>query len=214
MTVLVNQGYLVGYSEKHRNPAWVAYHLRRVDNPPTLPRPNRFLVDDRTVAKVRSEDYTRSGYDRGHMAPNWVIATRYGVDAQLETFLMSNICPQRPGLNRGPWQKLEMLEAKDYANRFEEVWVIVGPLYGPPPTGRLQSGVDIPEAFFRIILDEVNGRPRMIAWVLPQNPAGQALDEYLRSVDDVEAMSGFDFLSELDDELESRLEAEVPIAGW
>lgn len=113
--VLKNKGYTVGYSEKHKDPVWAAYRLFRVDNPPKLPRPGQFAVDERTEAHVGPGAYARSGYDRGHMAPNHAIATRYGQEAQLETFLMSNVCPQRPDLNRRVWQSLEAIEADDYA---------------------------------------------------------------------------------------------------
>ncbi len=56
-------------------------------------------MDTLTIAKVTHNDYTHSGYDRGHMAPNYAIATRYGQEAQKETFLMSNIVPQLGNLN-------------------------------------------------------------------------------------------------------------------
>ena len=66
-----------------------------------------FEVDPEAADCPTPDDYTRTGYDRGHMAPNYLIATRYGKVAQRETFLMSNIVPQTPELNRGPWRILE-----------------------------------------------------------------------------------------------------------
>ena len=78
LKLLQSRGHLVGYSEKHKDPVWVAYRLFKVESPPKLPRPTRFSVDNRTEAKVKSGDYTNTGFDRGHMAPNHGIATRHG----------------------------------------------------------------------------------------------------------------------------------------
>ncbi len=74
---------------------------------PKWERPFRFEIDIRTDAKVNHDDYTGTGYDRGHMAPNAALLAQYGQIAQLETYLMSNICPQTGSLNRGIWAKLE-----------------------------------------------------------------------------------------------------------
>jgi hypothetical protein len=37
----------------------------------------------------------------------------YGPKAQLETFLMSNVVPQRPNLNQKMWEQLEEIEIDD-----------------------------------------------------------------------------------------------------
>ena len=94
-------------------------------------RPEGFFTDPRTAARVESADYSESGYDRGHMAPNYAIGTRYGAAAQEETFKMSNVCPQRHRLNAGLWKDLETKIADNYTGRYGQVWVIDGPVFGP-----------------------------------------------------------------------------------
>jgi len=206
---------MVGYSEEHKDPVWVAYRLVKVEHPPTLPRPSKFMVDERTDAKVKSSDYTGSGYDRGHMAPNHAIATRYGEEAQIETFLMSNICPQRPNLNRKVWEHLEATEADDYANRFEEIWVIDGPIFDESHAQKLPAGFDVPVAFYKILVDEVDGKPRMLAFIMPQTVKGdEPFKAFLTSVAKVEAMTHLDFFWELDPTLEKQLESETPKDTW
>ena len=77
--VLINRGYAVGYSDALGNPVWVAYRVRDLARLPTpAARPDKFETDRRTAARVAPADYANSGYDRGHMAPNYAIATRYG----------------------------------------------------------------------------------------------------------------------------------------
>jgi len=68
--LLTNSAYLTGFCEQRKAPAWVSYRVFKLDHPDSLPRPSRFLIDERTHAKVSHDDYTHSGYDRGHMAPN------------------------------------------------------------------------------------------------------------------------------------------------
>jgi len=211
--VLVNTGYVLGYSDTREDPLWVSYRVFAVSNAVAHPRPSRFNIDTRTTTQVSHDDYTNSGYDRGHMAPNATIDYCYGKGAQLETFYMSNVCPQIPTLNRGIWAKLEAT-VRDWANAFEEVWVFTGPIFDDA-VERLPSGVEIPDAFYKIVIDEVNGLPRVISFVVPQEvQPGMELDSYVTSVDVVEKMTGFDFLWNITDPIEEVIEREIPTELW
>jgi len=160
--ILKNTGYLVGYSETHRCPLWVAYKV--YDDPAhgTSERPDGFSVDRRTRSGIDHSAYTRSGYDRGHMAPNYAIGETYGHKAQMETFLMSNIVPQRPNLNRGQWKELEQKVANDYAKKCGEVWVVTGAVFDGHRQW-LSSRVEVPDACYKIIVDQHNDKLRVIA---------------------------------------------------
>ena len=205
--ILENEGFVVGYCERRKNPAWVCYRIFRDAIEKGPKRPSRFSVDDRTKARVSHDDYTRSGYDRGHMAPNWAIALRYGEEAQKQTFLMSNIVPQKPNLNQGPWRELEEDVAKWYGNEFEEVWVMTGPVYDDEVT-KLESGVEIPDAFFKIIVDQKDdGSVRVMSVLMEQTIVRRAnWEDYLVSVDVIEEVTGLDFLPGLESETEALLE--------
>jgi endonuclease G len=205
--VLVNRGYVVGYSDALGNPLWAAY---RVPDLPTLPRPaprpEKFEVDRRTSARVASDVYAGSGYDRGHLAPNYAIATRHGSQAQRETFLMSNITPQLRALNGGLWRELEMKIATSYPARYGEVWVLTGPVFGAQPQ-QLRGAVAVPEAFFLIVVDENEGRLRTLALLVPQEvPASADPERYLTTIDEIQRRTGLDFLAELDDASERQVE--------
>lgn len=215
LRLLENAGYAVGYDEGMRNPAWVAYRLHYRSDGTTAKRAESFEVDPRTVARTTSGDYTDSGFDRGHMAPNHAIGLAHGPEAQWETFRMSNIVPQAPALNQGPWRILEQEIANDWLPKHETLWVITGPVYRPP-LQRLASGVAIPTAFFKIIakVDEAN-ELRVVSVVVPQEADDFAtIGRYLTSVDEVESLTGLDFLSLLDDTIEDQLEADQPRRLW
>jgi endonuclease G len=215
MRVLSNIGYVAGYSDALGNPLWAAYRVEDIElNQASPPRPDGFVPDLRTVARIEPQAYNNSGYDRGHMAPNYAIATRYGEHAQEETFQMSNICPQRHALNAGVWKQLEQRIATNYAGRFGEVWVVAGPVFGAKPE-KLRRRVAIPESFYMIVVDESDGRVRAEAFIFPQEaPASMRMDDCLTSIDEVERRTGLDFLGDLPDEAENALEAKRVERAW
>ncbi|MFT3868242.1 MAG: DNA/RNA non-specific endonuclease [Nibricoccus sp.] len=214
LRVLSNHGFTNGYSDELGNPVWTAYRVRDGKLEELPPRPEEFTTDARTVARVESNDYARSGYDRGHMAPNYAIALHYGREAQEETFRLSNICPQKHALNAGPWKELEQRIATNYPARFGEVWVLVGPIFGDRPV-RLKRRIAVPEAFYMIIIDENEGRVRAEAFIFPQDtPAEIESGRYLTSIDEIERRTGLDFLNQLPAEAQNALEARVVSRVW
>ncbi len=216
LRVLRNRGYWVGYDEKLRNPAWVAYRLFAIPEEVSIAaRPESFSTDERTFSKVSSGDYTGSGFDRGHMAPNYAIARCYGREAQEETFLMSNIVPQRHALNAGLWKQLETREAINYPNRFRQIWVITGPVFKQQTPRTLPSGIPIPDAFFKIYLDELNGKLRSIAFLVEHEDDGKGpLEKRLCSIEAIQQLTGLDFFPELHRDVQKQLEQEPASRIW
>lgn len=211
--VLANTGYVVGYSDTLGDPLWAAYRVRDLDMHEAPPRPDEFSVDERTVARITPAVYNHSGYDRGHMAPNYAIAVHHGKQAQAETFLMSNIVPQKHGLNAGLWKTLEQKIAGNYPGRFGEVWVIAGPIFNQNHAW-LQRRVAVPEACFMILVDESEGRMRTTAFIFPQEPTTERLDDYLVTIDEIERRTGLDFFAKLPDAVENTLEASRATRVW
>ncbi len=213
--ILRNPGFLVGYSEIRANPLWVAYRVRPIEKKRAMPRPRFFTTDYRSLMRVSEDDYRRSGYDRGHMAPNYLMSQLYGPEAQLASFRMTNITPQRAELNRELWQRLEELEVDYYARWFEELWVLTGPVFDQHRQF-MASGVEIPDGFFKIMFDiDRAGRPRVIAFLVPQAVRGNVpLDQLVVTVDQIESITGFDFFAELEDGIEAALESSEPDYHW
>lgn len=218
--VLRNEGFMLGYSEWRMNPLWVTYRLEAVTPGASGSRPSRFSADTRTLPfwQVSHDDYTHSGYDRGHLAPNYAIAKVHGREAQLQTFLMTNISPQTPDLNRQLWQRLEESAMDHFAPLKGETWVITGPVFGDA-VERLSSSwkVQIPEAFYKIFIAPPKGdRPlKVLAFLMPQSVRGnEPLDQFLVSVREIEALTGLDFMHQLPDELENQVETSVNPEPW
>ena len=211
--VLDNPGFVVGYVDALKQPLWVGYQARSVDDPSGPDRP-WFEADDRTRARVSYHDYKCDAWTRGHLAPNFVISRVYGRQAQEVAFLMSNISPQAEDFNSGVWQRLEELEVDEWARQFGPLWVLTGPVFGDRPD-RTCAGIPVPEAFFRVIVDLEGDRPRAIAFLIPQTAARNApLGDFVVSIDAIETATGLDLYAALDDAVEGQLEAGTADGRW
>lgn len=213
--ILRKNGFMLEYSEGLKNPLWVTYKVGAA-NYDSGKRPSGFKEDWRTISRVSHQDYTHSGYDRGHMAPNYVIATRYGRSAQLDTFLMTNITPQKGSLNQKSWQRLEEIIANDFSQKFGDFWVVTGPVFGDKPK-RLDSGVAVPDAFYKILIKPSTPEQpaRALAFIFPQTAKPRAsLMKFVTTIDAVEARTGIDFFHELDDDFENLLESSPTPEAW
>lgn len=217
ITVLTNHGYLVGYCEALKNPIWVAYRIGKTKNPLDSARANQFLTDTRTTSRVSDEDYRGSGFDRGHMAPNFAIETNYGKLAQLETFLMTNISPQTAKLNRSIWRKLEHKVATKYAQDLSDIWVITGPIFDDDPPA-MHSGVSIPHSFYKIVVNKYGIRDsgiETLAFIFPQEVDNQKpLDDYLVSIDEIEELIDLNFFALFGKRKQKNMESSAATSIW
>ncbi|MCW2749907.1 MAG: sugar-non-specific nuclease NucA [Aeromicrobium sp.] len=214
--VIVDHGvFVISYNPTKLVPNWVAWRLVAEDLG-TAERSNHFHSDPMlavTMPSPRPRDYTRSGYDRGHLCPS---GDRTGsADANEETFVMTNMEPQRHALNVGPWKGLEDFE-RQLARADKQVFLVAGGLFdAASPT--LAGGEVVPRANFKIIvvLDRgagagaVNESTTTYAVIMPNSTtvSGTRWPDYLVSIDEVESQSGYDFLSSVPEDIQRRLEA-------
>lgn len=219
-------GYSVGYSDKLANPLWSAYIVKGGADKEKGKRPARFKTDDETEAKVTHNDYKQSdyktnkhAYDRGHMTPNLAIGLNYGEEAQMETFLMSNICPQEKFQNQQTWRGMESVIVRKYSMDFAKVWVIVGPIFESKDPKKLGKSV-IPDAFFMILTDEAENEAGekeicALAIIMKQDVKGpHRLSEFVTTIDEIEAKTKLDFFPKLPDDVEEKLEKSLADPAW
>jgi len=211
---IINRGpFLLGWSDRLRHAVWCAYHVTPTARYETSRK--SFRRDSSVPAAPKPGDYSRSGYDRGHLAPNHAIVTRYGESAQRSTYLMSNIAPQTPSLNRGVWRDVEHRIADLWTARYGEIWVIVGCLPSASDTKLHHTDVDVPDAYYQLIVAQEGMDVRALAVLLPQRIA---YDEYaarhLITIDALEELTGLDFLPELPSFIQTPLEADLPTRLW
>jgi endonuclease G len=121
--------FTVMHSGLTRTPLWSAEHLEahEVESAQQLTRENSFHAETRLPAAQRAElaDYARSGFDRGHMAPNGDMPDR---DSQRDSFSLANIVPQDGENNRHLWAGIEGVVRK-MAKKEGELYVVTGPAF-------------------------------------------------------------------------------------
>jgi endonuclease G len=216
LQVLHNLGYSVGYDNALPSPRWSSYRV--FPNPgQAAERPSGFRTDPRTAARVSTQEYVRSGFDRGHLAPNYAIAVCHGEAAQKETFLLSNIVPQMHGLNAGLWKDLEQRIVHRYVERYGTIWVQVGPVYTAPPAQRI-GRLPVPAAFWMVV-SEYEAKEqgiRAIAYLVPHEEKWRdtELTRYVVSIRKVEELTGLDFFPKLPKAMQDRLESTAAARAW
>ena len=212
--VVLDKGeFKVGWSPSLRHPVWVAYHVPAAAISEAGKRPG-FKQDKDAANSPTAAHYAKTGYDRGHMAPNYAIATRFGREAQNRTFLMSNVTPQTPRLNRGVWRDIEHRIAELWTHRWGEIWVIVGCISNEPRK-LADTDIDIPTRFYQVVVAQNGNEIRAMAMLVEQNVPWKAWPtRYLVSIDELEELTGFDFLADLEDGTEDALEAQLPSRLW
>ncbi len=221
--VITNIGYISGYDLARHNPNYVFYRLDPIGSPGSrasiAERPRTFTVGERGEIGLPSNPLRNTGYDHGHLAPNYAIASRFGAEAQQETFRVWNMLPQLPEHNRKTWRYLEAYEADDVANRYR-LWVCDGPVFGAErKTAKRWDGsettIEIPEQFYKIWLKEEDGRIKACAFLIPHDTrATTNMARFLTTVRKVESLTGINFFPELSDDLEERMENELPEGIW
>lgn len=196
--ILYNRHYSVGYSYYFRQAKWA---LEIIDpDKADVSRLDNFRPDYRVPEKFRADldVYEGSGYDRGHLVSS---ANQIEVDIQnSETFLLSNMAPQKPNFNRGVWKKLEQaVRDLDRKKKVFETYVITGPLFFFDQEVKMIGGDDasikvslpIPHAFFKSILVENNtGSINMWSFIIPNEPTSEDLESFIVKTTKVEKISG------------------------
>ena len=217
IAVLQRGEFAIGWSPSLKRPVWAAYHVPREARFDIGKRPA--FAKDRNVASAPPPDaYKGSRYDRGHMVPNHAIVTRFGPDEQRKTFLMTNIAPQAPALNRGPWREMELRIADLWTARYGEIWVIVGalPASSAPERNKLAlSGIDVPERYYMIAVAQSEDGVRALAVLMPQTTDRWAFPTHdIVTIDELEKLSGLEFFPEMPSFLKRPLQADRPTRLW
>lgn len=208
--IITHTGYTVSYDADFKTPQWVAWQLTKEKANGSEPRYDKFQPDPKVRgAKAYPKDYTNSGYDRGHMAPAGDM--KWSRQAMVESFYMTNVCPQNRNLNRGDWKDLEELE-RTWAVQYGCVSIAAGPIYDKKqkPLRIGNNQVAVPKAFFKVLLVGYPKAPKAYAFVFANQAGSHPLSYYQLTVDEVESRTGMDFFSALPDDIENKIEAEKP----
>src|ERR1700749_1482522 len=219
--------YAVGYSRDKGRPNWVSWHLDSTWTG-SAPRQDDFRADTTLPAgwyRVQATDYSGSGFDRGHHTPS---ADRTNtVASNSATFLMTNMMPQAPDNNQGPWEALESY-SRTLVTGGNELYIIAG---GSGQGGTGSNGgttntvagghVTVPNVTWKVIIvlpaasgndvARVTTSTRCLAIIMPntQGIRNNTWQQYRVSVDQVEALTGYDFFSNVPVNIQAAIESTV-----
>jgi endonuclease G len=145
------EAFVVLHSGVSRTPLYAAEHLVRANLvlAKKLSREDSFHAETALPPQDRAElkDYVRSGYDRGHMAPNADFANR---TAQAESFSLANMVPQVHANNAGVWADLEAA-ARTLAMNEGEVYVVSGPAFVGSDIQKIGGRVLVPTHLWKVV---------------------------------------------------------------
>lgn len=211
--ILKRLAYTSSYNATWRIPNWVAWRLDADETTGPYKRAGIKFQEDYDVPTLRAVDwdYARSGYDRGHLCPSG--DNKWNRQAQEESFLFTNICPQSHQLNTGDWNELEV-KCRTWAKRYGSVYIVTGPIVGNPPYKMIgRNRVVVPSAFFKVVL-RMGDNPQALAFVYENEDGSRPMSHYLSTVDEVEEITGIDFFPSLVDDIEVKVEAESNWDNW
>lgn len=209
--------YVLSYNNSKRIPNWVSWQLQAADLG-AIPRRNDFRPDPSLPSDWRAvtpSDYNGSGYDRGHMIPS---ADRTATAADNSaTFLMTNILPQAPDNNQGPWAELENY-CRDLVKQGKELYIVAGG-YGNKRAiakAKIIPPVRVWKAI--VVLDQpgqglkgITPNTRVIAVDLPNSQGIRESDwrSFRVTINQIEAATNYDLLSNLPEDVQEALESRV-----
>lgn len=207
--------YTVLYDTLCRQPVWVAYVLTGNDISGGVKRKDRFVPDPHLVQRkwpaAAPSNYRGTGYDRGHLCPS---ADRTASQTENDcTFYMSNIAPQTPALNRGPWKRLEE-QVRKWAVKYDSVYVVTaGVLTEGLKT--IPGSVAVPELFYKAVLTRHGGEFHAIGFILPNADRFRGdYSDYAVTIDSLETLTSLDFFYNLPDEAEREAERAWSAEFW
>ena len=212
--IIVYEGFTVAYNHTTLVPDWEAYELTAQELVQTYTgKGSQFSRDPNVKGRQSSrEDYSHSGWDKGHMVPKADL--RWSEKAYWQSHFFTNICPQNHDLNGQDWCNLEK-KVRQWARRFGRVYVVCGPIFDSCAHGTIGAAhVAIPDAFFKALLVPCGDSYAAIAFTFANDSSRQPLRSRACTVDQLEALLSRDLFPLLDDAVESTVESHLDLPLW
>lgn len=190
VTKICREGYVLEHDNNAKIPVWVSYTLNPTKIMGCFPRADKYAADKSLKNPSTPKDYAKSNYDTGHIAN--AEDMRWSLQAQEDSFILSNMTPQLAGFNRGIWKKLEDQIRNWVMARKTTVLIYAGPIYDrkqDPTIGR--SMVTVPSAFYKIVVDTKT--KEVMTFLFPHESSSDDLETFMTSIAEVQKETGIIF---------------------
>lgn len=211
--IIVHSGYVSSYNTNTLIPDWVAYELTAEEVRGTFSRSGSFGMDPSfTGRQAMREDYSNSGWDKGHLAP--AADMKWSSNAMFESFYFTNICPQNHTMNERSWQKLEKY-VRDMAEKYGRVWVVTGPIVDLGTHGTIgRQEVVVPDSFFKALLIHDGERYHSVAFLMENNSKYQSIKSCYLTVKELELYLDLNLFCNLPRRIQEDIENKVNKTVW
>lgn len=188
--LICRTAYVLLHDNDARIAPWVSYTLTAQNVLGCEPRVNAFSPDQSIPRGQRAElvDYANSGFDTGHMANNADMS--WSQQTARESFILSNMAPQLPALNRGAWRQLESATRGWAFSSNHSLTIYTGSVYDLNDRRIGPNGVIIPRAFYKIVIN--NSTRQSLAFLFPHRD----IDDFRTvqsTVSEIEMLTGIRF---------------------
>lgn len=199
--VIVHLGYTASYNHQTLVSDWVAWELTTEEVDGTNEGQYSFSRDpDVRFPKASREDYSHSGWDKGHMAPR--ADMKWSCQALEESYYFTNVCPQDHEMNSQAWRKIEELTRR-LAKRYGRVYVVCGPLFDEHRFGTIgEGGVQVPDRFFKALAVVTEKGYQTVGFIVDNTPQSFSPKHYAVCVDSVETLAGRNLFPKVDETAE------------
>jgi endonuclease G len=213
--LMVKPFYVLSYNDTKGTPNWVSWRVTQSDLG-EAPRKDEFDPDTTLPTgfqQITQRDYNGSGFDRGHMCPHSDRAAN--IEMSYSTFVMTNIIPQAPNVNRKAWAQMEDYCRELVRQDHDRLYMIAGPT-GQGGTGSrglrstiADGRVVVPRSCWKVVvivpdiggddLSQITAGTRVLTVEMPndENAVDEQWAQYRTTPSQVEQETGLHFFTAL-----------------
>ena len=209
---LIQPSYINLFSERSMQASCIAFRLDSSD--PQKAKSVEAILPDSRVPILNEQTMTLGNWSPFQIAPSAALTRQHGDKGLKDAQLVTNYAPATKSFRNGIWKKAMRELTIRYPKRFDEVWIYLGPT-NSSESAKLSSGIPIPDGFYAIVFDLTEeGGLRALALHMPTDGESNNLNDYITSIENLEKLTGMQFLPDLDFSLRDTLGSNLCPSIW
>jgi len=214
--IIERSQYVISYCEDLNSARWASWFVDKNSYGPVTRYGGSFKTETALpphFTAIRHSDYTRSGYDRGHIVRSK--ERTQTVEDNISTFYLTNVFPQKDALNRGIWAHFENYCERIAKEQDKQLFIIAGGWYSDNPQ-RINNKVAIPDSCWKVVLVLCNTKTincidttaQIIAVMMPNDETakGRQWHHFLTTANRIEHSTGFNFFAIIPPQIKTVIE--------